>query len=167
MQQVEGMYQHVMDAAKDVNLDFKLEKSVVANSFNAHRFIQLAKTKNLGNEVEEILFKAHFTERKNIDDKETLIKLGVAVGLEEMEVREVISSDAFSKEVQKDEAEARSIGVGGVPFFVLNNKYAISGAQSPETFLAALKQVWEEKEKEKSPVVLANGEACEIDGQCD
>ncbi len=166
VQQVEGMYQHVMDAAKDVNLDFKLEKSVVANSFNAHRFIQLAKTKNLGNEVEEILFKAHFTEGKNIDDKETLIKLGVAVGLEEMEVREVISSDAFSKEVQKDEAEARSIGVGGVPFFVLNNKYAISGAQSPETFLAALKQVWEEKEKEKSPVVLANGEACEIDGQC-
>lgn len=167
IQQVEDMYQQVINAAEDVNLTFNLDKSVVANSFNAHRLIQLAKTKNLGNEIEEKLFKAQFTEGKNIDDKDTLLEIGISIGLDEKEVKEVLASDTFSKEVQKDEADARSIGVGGVPFFVLDNKYAVSGAQSPETFLSALTQVWEESDKEKSPVILANGESCDIDGQCD
>ncbi len=167
IQQVEDMYQQVINAAEDVNLTFNLDKSVVANSFNAHRLIQLAKTKNLGNEIEGKLFKAQFTEGKNIDDKDTLLEIGISIGLDEKEVKEVLASDTFSKEVQKDEADARSIGVGGVPFFVLDNKYAVSGAQSPETFLSALTQVWEESDKEKSPVILANGESCDIDGQCD
>ena len=167
IQQVDDMYQHVMDAAKEVNLAFNLEKSIVANSFNAHRLIQLAKTKDLGNEIEEELFKAHFIEGKNIDNKETLSELGASVGLDEKEVNQVISSDAVSREGQENEAEARSIGVGGVPFFVLDNKYAVSGAQSPETFLSALTQVWEESEKEKSPVILADGESCGINGECD
>ena len=167
IQEVEGMYAHVMDAAKDVNLEFNLDKSVVANSFNAHRLIQLAKTKNLGNEIEEELFKTQFIESKNIDDKETLLELGISIGLDEKEVREVLASEAFNKEVQKDEAEARSNGVGGVPFFVLDNKYAVSGAQSPETFLSALTQTWEEAEKDKFPVMLANGDSCGIDGECD
>ena len=164
--QVEGMYQHVINGAKDVNLEFNLEKSVVANSFNAHRLIQLAKTKNLGNEIEEELFKAQFIDGKNIDDTEILSELGVSIGLDENEVKEVLDSDAFSKEVQRDEAEARSIGVGGVPFFVLDNKYAVSGAQSPETFLGALTQAWNEAEKEKAPVMMASGDLCNVDGAC-
>lgn len=166
IQEVEGMYQHVMDAAKDVNLELNLDKSVVANSFNAHRLIQLAKTKNLGNEIEEELFKAHFVDGKNIDDKMALTEIGLSIGLNEKEVKDVIASDTFSAEVQQDEAEARFIGVGGVPFFVLDNKYAVSGAQSPATFLSALTQVWEEAEAKKSPVILSNGESCGNNDDC-
>ena len=167
IREVEGMYQHVLNAAKDVDLDFNLGKSVVANSFNAHRLIQLAKTKSLANEMEEELFKAHFIEGKNIDDIKSLTESGISIGLDEKEVREMLASNAFSKEVEKDEAEARSIGVTGVPFFVLNNKYAVSGAQSPETFLQAITQAYQEFDKEKSPLILTEGEACKADGTCD
>lgn len=167
IQQVEGMYQHVQKAANEIDLNFNLEKSVVANSFNAHRLIQFAKSKELGNEIEEELFKAQFIDGKNIDKKETLIKLGIAIGLDEKETREVVESDAFSKEVEKDESAARSIGVRGVPFFVLDGIYAVSGAQSPEIFLSALTQAWEETHKKKSTDVLSKGTSCEIDGHCE
>jgi len=164
--QAEGMHQHVTGVAKEIGLDFNFEKNVVANSFNAHRLIQLAKTHGLANEAEEALFKAHFTEGKNIDDKDTLLGMGVAIGLEEDEVKKIFISDAFTKEVRRDEMQAQSIGIRGVPFFILNNKYAVSGAQSPDIFLQALSQAWTEFEKEKQPLIITEGEACSADGNC-
>jgi len=164
--QAEGMHEHVINVAKEVGLDFDFEKSVVANSFNAHRLIQLAKTKGLGNEIEEQLFKAHFTEGKNIDDKETLVQTGMSIGLDEKEIKEMLASDAFAKEVKQDEMQAQSIGVRGVPFFVLNDKYAVSGAQSPDTFLEVLNQTWKEFEEEKQPLIVTEGESCSVDGTC-
>ncbi|MEO9070950.1 MAG: DsbA family oxidoreductase [Ginsengibacter sp.] len=164
--QAEGMEEHVSTIAKEVGLDFNSKNTIVANSFNAHRLIQLAKTKGLDNEVEEALFKAYFVEGKNIDDKETLLKTGVSIGLDESEVNEIFSSDAFTKEVRQDEMQAQSIGINGVPFFVLNNKYAVSGAQSPDTFLEVLEQTWEEMEKENSPLIITEGESCSVDGTC-
>jgi len=68
--------------------------------------------------------------------------------------------------VRKDEMQAQSIGINGVPFFVLNNKYAVSGAQSPDTFLEVLEQTWEEMEKENSPLIITEGESCSADGTC-
>jgi predicted DsbA family dithiol-disulfide isomerase len=165
-QQAEEMHNHVINVAKEVDLEFNFDKSVIANSFNAHRLIQLAKTKRLGNEAEEQLFKAHFTEGKNIDDDETLVQTGVAIGLDENEIKEMLASDAFSKDVRQDEMQAQSIGVRGVPFFVLNDKYAVSGAQSPDTFLHALEQSWKEFEKEKQPLIITEGEFCSADGIC-
>jgi predicted DsbA family dithiol-disulfide isomerase len=158
------MHRHVTSVAKEVGLDFDFDKAIVANSFNAHRLIQLAKTHGLGNEIEEQLFKAHFIEGKNIDDNEVLIQTGISAGLNEKEVREVLSSDAFAKEVKQDERQAQSIGVRGVPFFVLNDKYAVSGAQSPETFLEVLEQTWEEFEKEKKTLITVEGESCSANG---
>ncbi len=160
------MHQHVTQIAKEVGLDFNFDKSIIANSYNAHRLIQLAKTHDLGSDVEEQLFKAHFIEGKNIDDNKTLVQIGVAIGLDEKEVSEVLASDAFSKEVKQDEMQAQSIGVRGVPFFVLNDKYAVSGAQSPETFLEVLEQSWKEFENEKKTLVNIPGESCSIDGTC-
>ena len=164
--QAEGMQQHVATVAKEIGLDFKSNKTIIANSFNAHRLIQLAKTKGLGNEMEEALFKAHFVEGKNIDDKETLLETGVSIGLDESDVNEIFTSDAFSKEVKEDEMQAQSIGINGVPFFVLNNKYAVSGAQSPETFSEVLEQTWEEYEKENPALIVTEGESCSTDGNC-
>lgn len=165
-EQAEGMHEHVINVAKEVELDFNFDKSVVANSFNAHRLIQLAKTKSLANEAEEALFKAHFTEGKNIDDEETLIRTGVSIGLDKNEIKEIFSSDAFSEEVKQDEMQAQSFGIRGVPFFILNNKYAVSGAQSPDVFSQALSQAWTEFEKEKQPLIITEGESCSADGIC-
>ena len=103
-EQAEEMHNHVTRVAKEVGLEFNFEKAVVANSFNAHRLIQLAKTRGLGNEAEEQLFKAHFTDGKNIDDNEMLIQAGVAIGLDEKEIRAMLASDAFTKEVSEDES---------------------------------------------------------------
>jgi predicted DsbA family dithiol-disulfide isomerase len=164
--QAEEMQQHVANVAKEVGLDLNSKNTIVANSFNAHRLIQLAKTKGLGNEMEEALFEAYFVEGKNIDDKETLIKTGASIGLDESDVRELITSDAFTKEVRQDEMQAQSLGINGVPFFVLNNKYAVSGAQSPDVFSQALNQVWEEFEKERQPLIITEGESCSADGNC-
>jgi predicted DsbA family dithiol-disulfide isomerase len=164
--QAEGMHEHVINVAKEVGLDFNFDKSVVANSFNAHRLIQFAKTKGLANEAEEALFKVHFVEGKNIDDDETLIETGVSIGLNENEVKKILASDAFTKEVKQDEKQAQSMGINGVPFFVLNNKYAVSGAQSPDIFLDALEQTWEEIKKEKKPLIITEGESCSADGNC-
>lgn len=144
--QAEGMQAHVRSVAKEVGLDFG--NSVIANSFNAHRLIQMAKTKGLANDAEEELFKAHFIDEKNIDDKDSLAEIGVSIGLDKDDVKKVLDSDDFAKEVRQDEAQAQSIGINGVPFFILNNKYTVSGAQSPDAFLQALSQAWTEFQKE-------------------
>ncbi len=123
-------------AAKD-GLQYNFDRSVLANSFNAHRLAQYAKTRDKQNEVEEALFKAYFTDGKNIDDKETLIGLGESIGLEGEAVREVLESDRYAAEVRADINEAGELGVRGVPFFVFNRKFAVSGAQDVSVFLQA------------------------------
>lgn len=162
-------HDYVMNTAKETGLNFNFDKAVVANSFNAHRIIHLAKTKGLGSEAEEQFFKAYFVEGKNIDDTETLVAIGKSMGLAENEIRETLSTDAFKKEVNYDEVEAQQIGIRGVPFFVFNNQYAVSGAQSPEIFLQALQQSFEEFEKEnkKKQLITTEGETCSINGDCD
>ena len=162
------MHDHVSNTAKEVGLDYHFEKAVVAASFNAHRLLQLAKTKGKGDAMEEVLFKAYFTEGRNIDDGETLMELGMAVGIDKTEMAEMLASDIYTTEVRADEAIAANIGINGVPFFVLNNKYGVSGAQAPETFLGALNQAWTEYEKENPKIIMsaANGDACDMNGNC-
>ena len=165
--QAREMFNNVTEIAREVGLDFNLEESIVANSFKAHRLIQLAKSKGLGNEIEEALFIIHFTEGKDIDDDETLLETGISVGLNKDEVKEMLDSNAFSREVKQDEEAAQTIGVRGVPFFVFNDKYAVSGAQSPDTFLQVLEKSWQEFEAENPPLVIKEGESCSTDGNCE
>ena len=161
------MHQYVNEIATQVGLDFDFENAIVANSFNAHRLIQFARTKGLGDEAEELLFKSHFTDGKNIDDKGVLMEIGISLGLEEAAVKEVLASDAYTKEVQEDELRARSIGVRGVPFFVFNDKVAVSGAQSPEVFLETLNKSWAEYEEERDKeLTVVEGQSCSTDGSC-
>ncbi len=147
-EQAKQMFDGATQMAKEVGLKFNLEESVLANSFNSHRLIQMAKSKGLGNEIEEALFKVHFEEAKNIDDLNVLVETGVSIGLNANEVKEVLTSNAFEYEVKQDEMDARNIGVRGVPFFVFDNRYGLSGAQSTETFLQTLEKSWEEYSKE-------------------
>jgi predicted DsbA family dithiol-disulfide isomerase len=137
-EQVVEMHEHVASVGREVDINFDFERAIVANSFNAHRLIQMAKTKGLANAVEEELFKAHFTEGRNIDDHDTLIAVGTTVGLPVDEVRQMLASDLYTNEVMEDEAAARAIGIRGVPFFIIDDRLAVSGAQASELFLRAL-----------------------------
>lgn len=166
IQQAKQMADYASGAAAAVGLQFDFEHAVVANSFQAHRLIQFAKTKGLGSEAEELLFKAHFTEGKNIDDQETLLEIGITLGLEREEVKKAFSSDAFAAMVREDEVRAANLGINGVPFFVFNDKYAVSGAQQPEVFLGALEQSWDEWIQGSKPPVIQEGNACSADGNC-
>ena len=164
----QGMLDNMTQNAKSAGLDFHFEKAVLANSFNAHRLLHLAKKHQLANDLEELLFKAYLTEGKNINDNNTLKELGVSVGLNEHDIDEVLNSDAYANDVKQDIQNANSIGVQGVPFFVFNNKYAVSGAQPATAFLETLQKAWEEG-KFDSKVTLINttdGDSCGIDG-CD
>jgi predicted DsbA family dithiol-disulfide isomerase len=161
------MFSGATHMAAEVGLKFNLETSVTANSFKAHRLIQLAKSKGLGNKIEEALFKAHFEEAKNIDDTEVLQEIGNSIGMEAEEVKNTLESDAFAYQVKQDEMEARNIGVRGVPFFVIDDKYAISGAQPTAAFLQTLEKAWEEFKPKQSQLEISEGDSCSPDGNCD
>ena len=164
----QNMLDNMTENAKAAGLDFHFEKAVLANSFNAHRLLHLAKKYNLANDLEELLFKAYLTEGKNVNDLDTLSKLGIEVGLDAEAIAQVLNSDTYGAEVQQDQEEANAIGVQGVPFFVLDNKYAISGAQPATAFLETLEKVWQEG-KFESKVTLLNtttANSCDING-CD
>ena len=147
------MHQHVTNMASEVGLEYNFDTSVIANSFDAHRLIQLAKLNGLGDAAEERLFRAYFTEGKDISDHLTLIILGDEIGLNGKRVKEMLDSDAMSDEVRYEQKQARELGINGVPFFIMNDRYAVSGAQQPEVFLQALEKAWQEYEKENAEEV--------------
>ncbi len=134
------MHKNVTAMAKENGLDYHFEKAVLANSYHAHRLIHLAKKYAKGNEAEERIFKAYFTEGKDIASQQTLLELGKEIGLEEKEIKAVLNSDEFGDSVRADIEEAMNIGVRGVPFFVFNREYAVSGAQPVEIFTQTLEK---------------------------
>ncbi|HOY05393.1 MAG TPA: DsbA family oxidoreductase [Saprospiraceae bacterium] len=163
------MHENVVRTAKNAGLTYNFDKAVVANSFNAHRMIQLAKTKGLGDAAEERLFSAYFTEGKNFGSPEVLVELGKEIGLTEADVHEALANDTYAAAVKRDIQEAQSLGVNGVPFFVFDRKYAISGAQPPAAFLQALEKSFGEW-REVNPVTtleVEQGAVCTPEGNCD
>lgn len=156
----------VTNMAAAEGLQYNFDKAVVANSFDAHRFANLAKKNGKGLEAEESLFKAYFTEGKDISDHDTLIQLGIDIGLDGSVVKQALESDAYTKDVQKDIAEAEELAIRGVPFFVIDRKYAVSGAQATETFVQALNQSFTEWKKENTQFTTIQGEVCSTDGDC-
>lgn len=134
---------YVTQMAREVGLSYDFDKAVVANSFDAHRLVQYAKTKGRGDFMEERLFKAYFTEGKNTADHSTLILLAKEAGLDEDGVKAVLAGDAFSNEVKNDLSEADKLGITAVPCFVFNRKYAVSGAQDTRVFADTLVKAWQ------------------------
>ncbi len=132
------MHQNVVDRAAEIGLIYNYDKAIIANSFNAHRLLHLAKKTGRGNLLKEKLLVAYFTDGKDFGDAQTLAELGKKSGLDLLEIQTVLQSDQFSKEDETDIQEAQDIGVRGVPFFVFERKYAISGAQPIETFVETI-----------------------------
>jgi len=141
VEQSKEMHKGVAERAKSVGLEYNFDKAVISNSLEAHRIIQLGKTKKLGDEIEEIFFKAYFTDGRDLNDGPTLIELAEKAGLDKNDVLKVLKSDnLYLKEVEHDIEEAQQIGVQGVPFFVFDRKYAVSGAQPVEAFVQTIKE---------------------------
>lgn len=147
-EQAQEMFNNVRKMAEDTGLEMDPYSTVLANSFRAHLLLQLSKEKGLANELKEELFRAHFSEVKNIDDEHSLVEIAVAAGLEEQEAKDALTSEELGYAVKQDEMQAQQIGVRGVPFFVFNDKYAVSGAQPAEIFLEVLQKAWQEKSAE-------------------
>ncbi|RZK43903.1 MAG: DsbA family oxidoreductase [Pedobacter sp.] len=144
VEQARQMTGSVLTMAGNVGLDLNFDKSIPANSFNAHRFLHLAKSKGLQNEAEEALFHAHFMEGKDIADSKALVEVGEKIGLDAVLVNETLASDEFAEAVRYDVYESQQMGVRGVPYFVFDRKYALSGAQPIDTFKAAIEQSFTE-----------------------
>jgi len=137
----------VAKQAKNVSLDFNFETMVVSNTFDAHRLAQFAKTQNKLDEfVEQTLFE-YFTNTKDLSDTEVLVQIALKVGLDEKQSREVLTGGKYSDEVKKDVKEATGLGVSGVPYFLFNQQYEVSGAQPPEVFARVLDKIWTEQSK--------------------
>lgn len=147
-EQTVKIHDHVVRMAAEVGLDYRFDKARVANSFKAHRLIQLAKTRQLGEAMEERLFHAYFTEGRDFGDTAVLLELGKDVGLTEQEVTEALTNEQYAQLVKRDIQRAGQIGVNGVPFFVFNNRYAVSGAQAPQAFLQVLERSFAEWQQE-------------------
>lgn len=169
MDQTKQISQQVVEMAKMEGLEYDLEHTVVANTKNAHRLIHLAKENNLQSEMKERLLKAYFTEGKNVDDFDTLVSLATEIGLNATQVKEVLESNQFSDAVENDIYQARLVGVQGVPFFVLDRKFGISGAQPDQVFDQTLEKAWADFVKENPELQIvqgSNSDFCEIDGDC-
>lgn len=167
--QVKRMLENVTQSAKEAGLDYNFDKAVMVNSLSAHRLIQFAKTKGLGDQAEESLFLAFFTEGKNIADFNTLTQIGKEIGLDETELKTAFTDEKYAALVNQDIQEAREVGVQGVPFFVLDRKYAVSGAQPAQAFLENLEVAfaeWRELNPETKLKVI-KGQSCAPDGTCE
>lgn len=137
------MNAHVTQMAKESGLDYQLDKAVVANSMDAHRLSHLAKKNGVQDALEELLFAAYFNQGKNTADHDVLTEIGIKAGLQHDEIASVLNSDTYTEEVNHDILVAQQLGVRGVPFFVFDRKYGVSGAQPSEVFLETLQKASE------------------------
>lgn len=145
-EQAKQMTRNVSEQAASAGLTYHFDNMKEINTFNAHRLAKFAKTKGKEAEVTEKLLSAYFTESKHIGDFETLADIAASAGLERQEALAVLHDEnAFANDVRTDEAIAQQYRITGVPYFIINQKYAISGAQPIETFKGALQKVWEEE----------------------
>lgn len=169
MEQTKEITANVVDLAKAEGLDFDFEQAVVANTRNAHRLIHFAQSFGKSDAMKERLLLAYFSEGKNVDDFPTLIALGKEVGLDEEAVKKALESGAFDEDVDQDIYESRQLDVRGVPFFVLDRKFGISGAQPDKVFTETLEKAWTAYQKENPSLEIMNSvddASCEIGGDC-
>lgn len=146
MSRIEAQARHaqITALAAQEGLEYHFERTRRGNSFDAHRLVHLAAQHGLQSEMKERLQKAYFTDGLSFSDPDTLVKLAVEVGLDADETRRMLETDAYAVHVRNDERRAQVLGIHGVPFFVFEQKYAVSGAQPTELFLSALQRAWEE-----------------------
>lgn len=167
---IKQMVQNIVDRAKRIGLDYHFDNLMAQNTRSAHRLAKYAKEVGKAADYNERIFHAVFTESKFLPDANQLIELATDIGLDRDKVSEIIEDrEAYSQDVEQDIELARQLQISGVPFFVINNKYALSGAQTKADFVNALEEIAREEGitlKPKLKKLGAETNSCGIDG-CD
>ena len=144
-EQVKGMLANVTTAAQEVGLNYDFDALQHTRTVKAHQLLHFAKAQGKQLETEERLMQAYFEEGRHVGRDEDLADLAVEVGLDRDEVLKSLAADEYLSAVEADQAQAVEYGIRGVPFFVIDGKYGISGAQAPETFTEVFQKITEEK----------------------
>ena len=160
----QAMVDNVTTQAAAVGLEYRLDRAVPANTVDAHQVIHLAGERGVQDAVQERLLRGYFTEGERVGDRDTLVRLAADAGLDADEVRAVLDEGRYVGAVRADEAEAQAIGVRGVPFFVVDRKYGVSGAQSADVLRQVLDRAWSERAPLIPVVGGDDGTACGPDG---
>lgn len=142
-ERVREMNQRLVDLGAQAGISYDFDRYIEANTRDAHRLLHLAHERGLGPELKERLMRAQFSEGALMDDTGTLLDLAGEVGLDRDEARAVLASDLYDEAVEADLAQAAAFGATGVPFFVFDRAFAVSGAQPVETFALALSRARE------------------------
>ena len=168
IEQVKAQTAGIIDRAATLGLNYQYENMKPANTFKAHRLAKYAESVGKGAEMSERLLQAYFIENQEIGLTDILVGLGVEIGLERQAVKDVLNDGSFAEEVLSDIQEASQIGIRGVPFFVFDGKYAISGAQPGEVFENAVRQVAQEDGLRPSLKMMGQeGIGTCTDGKCE
>lgn len=141
-EQMKMQNEHLAARGAELGLEYNFDQAITVNTRTAHRLLKFAEEKGKGHEMVRILFKAYFTDGKHTGDIDALVALAEEAGLDPGQAREVLESQRYADAVTEDIQQARKLGIQGVPFFVLNNKYGVSGAQPREAFAKALETAW-------------------------
>lgn len=159
----------VCKQAARIGLPMCLEDMKSTCTKDAHRLVKYAEKRGKDLEVVDLLFRHYFSAQENISDKKILLAIAKKCGLDEAEVKEVLSFDKYSRAVEYDNEEAEEIGVKDIPFFVFNEVYALVGNQPEEVFLQALEQTWQENEayfrkqgKQEAMTIYCEGDECDL-----
>ena len=144
-EQVSQMDRQITGLAAKEGLDYHLDEIKVTNTAKAHELIHFADSQGKGTEMKERLLRAYFTEGKHVGHVADLADLAAEIGLDRAAAEAALTSGSFAKAVEEDKAQANAYGISGVPFFVIDGKYGLSGAQEPEAFLQALAKVQAER----------------------
>lgn len=168
IEQAKLLNMQLADSAKEYGIEFNFDKVVVANTFRAHNFLHYAKKQGKQSQAEESLFRAYFSEGKNVDDISVLNEIGRGLGLENEQLEEVLKNSTYYDDVRRDIYEAHQLGIRGVPFFVFNNKYGVSGAQDSAIFLQVIEKAYAEWHQSNSKEIkeVIKGESCGLEGNC-
>lgn len=145
-EQARGMVERVAAVAAADGLVAGLPDAHQGNTRDAHRLLHLAADRGRGQDLLAALYTAHHADNVSVFDHGSLADLAASVGLDRDEALAVLAGDAYDDAVRADEDEARQLGITGVPFFVLDRRYGVSGAQPTEVLAAALEQAWAERD---------------------
>ncbi len=162
IEQAKANTKNMVQMARNAGLEFNIDTVVLTNTFDAHRLTMFAKTKGLMKEMTERLLRAYFTDSRHIGDHAALAELAEEVGLNREEAEKMLAGNEFADAVRADEQLAQQYRITGVPFFLINKKYALSGAQPTEMFVQALQKIIAEDE-----ITVLNdhdGMICDDDG---
>jgi len=163
MEQAKAQTEGIQQQAQAEGLEYHFDKMILTNSLDAHRLLHFAAAKGKEKEMNELLFKAYFTNTLHIGNQEVLTALAAEAGLDPIEAKEMLESDQYTSEVRADQQEGSKLGITGVPFFVINRKYGVSGAQPTDLFLNTLKKAWEEDDSLLLSGNASDGDSCNDD----